>query len=161
VSAESHPEASASQAAVRTERRRIERRQGVWRSLLRGNLTPRRRVPRREDEHHIAAVDWHHPQWLAISVLIVTFSCADALLTLMLMQSGAYEANPLMEPLVAGSATRFAVVKILLTVFGVLILTQLARLRAFGRMPVGALLYTVLGLYALLLVYEFRLLNHL
>jgi hypothetical protein len=51
-------------------------------------------------------------------------------------------------------------VKILLTVFGVLILTQLARLRAFGRLPVGVLLYTVLGLYALLLVYEYRLLNH-
>jgi hypothetical protein len=160
VSAESHLETSAPEAELRAERRRIERRQGVWRSLLRGNLTPRRRAPRREDELSIAAVDWHHPQWLAISVLIVTFSCADALLTLMLMQSGAYEANPLMESLVAGSATRFAVVKILLTVFGVLILTQLARLRAFGRLPVGVLLYTVLGLYALLLVYEYRLLNH-
>jgi Domain of unknown function (DUF5658) len=147
--------------AARAERRRSSRRQGGWRSLLRGNLTPRRRAPRREDERAMTAVDWHHPQWLAIAVLIVAFSCTDALLTLMLMEHGAYEANPLMAPLVAGSALRFSLVKIALTVFGVLILTQLARLRAFGRMPVGLVLYTVLTVYAMLLLYEYRLLTGL
>jgi hypothetical protein len=145
--------------ARRTERRRGERRQEIWRSLLRGSLTPRRRVPRREDERGVTAVDWHHPQWLATGLLIVSLSCADALLTLVLMHHGAYEANPLMAPLVAGSALRFALVKIVLTTFGVLVLAQLSRLRAFGRLPVGTLLYTVLAVYAALVVYEFRLLN--
>ena len=60
------------------------------------------------------AVDWHHPQWLAIAVLIVSLSCLDAFMTLMLVEHGAREANPLMAPLVAGSALKFALVKIAL-----------------------------------------------
>jgi hypothetical protein len=156
-----HPEASTASSPMSLERRRGERRQGVWRSLLQGSFSPRRRLPRRGDERGVAAVDWHHPRWLAIAVLIVTFSCLDAFLTLLLMQNGAYEANPLMAPLVADSALGFAAVKVLLTAFGVLILTQLAWVRAFGRLPVGAVLYTVLALYALLLLYEYRLLNHM
>jgi len=39
------------------------------------------------------------------------------------------------------------------------LLTQLARLRAFGRIPVGVLLYLVLAIYGALIAYEFGLLN--
>jgi hypothetical protein len=143
----------------RAERRRSDRRRGVLRGLLRGNLSPRRRLPRRDGERAVTALDWHHPQWLAVAVVIVALSCTDAFLTLMLLEHGAYEANPLMAPLVAGSALRFAVVKILLTAFGVVLLTLLARLRAFGVVPVGLLLYTLLALYGALIVHELRLLN--
>jgi hypothetical protein len=52
-------------------------------------------------------------------------------------------------------------VKIGLTAGGVVLLTQLARMRAFGRIPVGVLLYTVLAIYGALMVYEFGLLNAL
>jgi hypothetical protein len=141
------------------ERRRTDRRTEVLRALMCGSFKPRRRGPRRSDERAISAVDWHHPQWLAIAMLIVVFSCTDALLTLMLLERGAYEANPMMAPLVVGSASAFAVVKIGLTAGGVVLLTQLARLRAFGRIPVGVLLYLVLAIYGALIVYEFGLLN--
>jgi len=143
------------------ERRRTDRRRHVLRALLHGSFNPRRRGPRRVDERAVSAVDWHHPQWLAIAMLIVVSSCTDALLTLMLVERGAYEANPLMAPLVGGSAFAFAVVKIGLTAGGVVLLTQLARIRAFGRIPVGVLLYTVLVIYSALIVYEFGLLNSL
>jgi hypothetical protein len=143
------------------ERRRGERRTRVFRALIYGGLYPRRRAPRRADEHALSAVDWHHPQWLAVAVLIVTFCCADAFLTLVLIQHGAYEANPFMAPLVGHSASAFAFIKIGLTVAGVLLLTQIARVRAFGGLPVGVLLYSVLAIYAALLLYEFRLLDRL
>jgi hypothetical protein len=81
------------------------------------------------------------------------------MLTLLLMQQCAYEANPLMAPLVAGSVERFAVVKIALTAAGVLFLTQLTRVRAFGGLRVGVILYTVLALYCLLVAYEYSMLN--
>jgi Domain of unknown function (DUF5658) len=149
----------ATPTAAASDRRRGDRRQGVLRALLYGNFSPRRRMPRRENERTLAAVDWHHPQWLAIAVLIVTFSCTDALLTLMLIGRGAYEANPVMAPLVEGSPLRFAVVKFLLTGSGVVLLTQLARIKAFGRVPVGLLLYTVLLMYGALILHEYRLLN--
>ncbi len=108
----------------------------------------------------MSAVDWHHPQWLAVATLIVLCSCVDGFLTLMLVgRDVVEEGNPLMAPLVGGSGMAFALVKIGLTAAGVLLLTQLARLRAFGRIPVGAFLYGVLVLYAGLIYYEVGLLK--
>jgi hypothetical protein len=69
--------------------------------------------------------------------------------------------NPLMAPLIGDSAVAFAVTKIGLTAIGVLLLTQLAGLRTFGRIPVGAILYSVLVIYGTLIFYEFRLLTYL
>jgi hypothetical protein len=148
-------------AAAPPERRRTERRSQLLRSLLYGSFRPRRRGPRRLNERGISAVDWHHPQWLAISMLIVIGSCTDALLTLMLIERGAVEANPVMAPLVGRSALAFALIKVLMTAGGVLLLTQLARIRAFGRIPVGAFLYLVLAIYGALITYELSLLDML
>ncbi len=143
------------------ERRGPDRRKQVIRSLIYGSFHPRRRGPRRAGENNLTAVDWHHPQWLAIGMLIVAFSCGDALLTLMLMANGAYEMNPFMASLIGSSAVRFALVKIGLTAAGVVLLTQLARVRTFGRIPVGLILYSVLVLYGTLIFYEFRMLGRL
>jgi Domain of unknown function (DUF5658) len=152
-------EPQASSGTELTDRRQGDRRKQVLRALVYGSFRPRRRGPRRATEGGFAAVDWHHPQWLAISMLIVLLSCCDAFLTLMLMQQGAYEVNPLMRPLVGGSGLAFALVKVCVTAGGVLLLTQLARVRAFGGLPVGVLLYTLLAVYAVLIFYEFRLLH--
>jgi Domain of unknown function (DUF5658) len=150
---------SAVPGAPAEERRRAERRTHVLRALMYGSLRPRRRAPRRAGERSMSAVDWHHPQWLAIAMLIVMCSSADALLTLMLVERGAYEVNPVMAPLIGGSPLAFALVKVGLTALGVVLLTQLARLRAFGSVPVGVFLYTVLALYGSVILYELQLLN--
>ena len=141
------------------ERRHSERRTRVLRALLHGSLHPRRRAPRRAGERTVVAVDWHHPQWLATAMLIVMLCAADAFLTLVLLGRGAYEMNPVMRALLGGSGVGFAVVKIGLTASGVVLLTLIARIRAFGRVSVGALLYGVLAAYALLVAYELSLLR--
>ena len=141
------------------ERRHGERRQHVLRALLLGSLRARRRQPRRAGEQGLAAVDWHHPQWLAVAILILMLSSADALLTLTLVERGAYEANPLMRPLVYGTALPFTVVKVGLTAGGVVLLTLLASMRIFGRLSAGLLLYALLAGYGVLILYEFRLLG--
>ena len=148
-------------ATDRPERRRGDRRRHVLRALLYGSLNPRRRTPRRAGEDTLSAVDWPPPHWLAIAILIVTFSCGDAFLTLLLLERGAHEVNPLMARLLAQPIAAFALVKIGLTAVGVVLLTQLARVRAFGRVPVGLVLYTLLAVYGLLMLYEFGLLNRL
>jgi hypothetical protein len=141
------------------ERRRGERRRQVLRALLQGSFHARRRQPRRAGEQALAAVDWYHPQWLATAILIVVLSSADALLTLALIEHGAYETNPLMRPLVDGSALPFTVVKVGLTAGGVVLLTLLASMRLFGRLPAGLLLYALLAGYGALILYEFSLLG--
>ncbi len=104
-------------------------------------------------------MDWHHPQWLGVAILILLLSCADAFLTLNLIDRGAYEVNPFMAPLVAGSPLIFTLVKIGLTGGGVVVLTLLARMKAFRRVPIGLLLYSLLAAYAVLVIYEVRLLE--
>ena len=143
------------------ERRRSERRQQVLRGLLLSSFRARRRTPRRAGERALAAIDWHHPQWLATAILIMLCSCADALLTLALIKHGAYEVNPLMRPLLGGSALAFTLVKVGLTAGGVVLLTLLARIRAFGRLSGGLLLYLFLAGYGALILYEYRLLERL
>jgi hypothetical protein len=156
---------SAGQGAAGSADDTLERRDGTdrrkhhLRALFYGSFNPRRRGSRRDGERGIAGVDWHDPQWLAVAMLITLFSCVDAFLTLTLIDHGAYEVNPFMAPLVGGSALVFSLVKIGLTAGGVVLLTLLARMKAFGRVPVSLLLYSVLLGYGALLVYEFRLLQ--
>lgn len=95
---------------------------------------------------------------MVVAVTIVLLSVADAVLTLTLMNHGALEENPVMAPLIRGSPGGFAAVKLGLTAIGVILLMALARVRAFGRLPVGALLYAVLTAYAVLVAYELRML---
>ena len=111
----------------------------------------------------MSGVDWHDPQWLAVAMLIVLFSCVDAFLTLTLIdhagelyEDESFHGGVLDEE---GSALAFALVKIGLTAGGVVMLTILARMRVFGQVPVSLLLYTVLLGYGVLLWYEFRLLQ--
>lgn len=95
---------------------------------------------------------------MVVAVTILLLSISDAVLTLTLISHGALEENPMMAPLVEGSVGGFAAVKLGLTAIGVMLLLAFARVRAFGRLPVGALLYVVLTVYAALVAYELRLL---
>ena len=144
------------------ERRRgSDRRTRIARALVYGSFNPRRRGPRRDGEQSVAAIDWHHPWWLVIATLIIALCAGDAVLTVVLIGRGAYELNPLLAPLIGGSGALFAGVKVGLTGVGVVLLTLLSRVKAFGRMPVALLLYAVLLGYGALILYELRLLGWL
>ena len=147
--------------AASERRRGPDRRTRVARALVYGSLHPRRLGPRREGEHGLGAIDWHHPWWFAIATLILLFCAADAVLTVVLLGRGASELNPLLAPLISGSGVLFAVVKIGLTGIGVVLLTLLSRVKAFGRLPVALLLYSMLIGYGALIVYELGLLGWL
>ncbi|HEX5461130.1 MAG TPA: DUF5658 family protein [Steroidobacteraceae bacterium] len=144
------------------ERRRgPDRRTRVARALVYGSFHPRRRGPRRDGEHRLGAVDWHHPWWLAVATLILILCAADAVLTVILIGRGAYEVNPILAPLIGRSGMLFAVVKVGVTGVGVVLLTLLCRFKAFGGIPVALVLYGVLVGYGVLIGYELRLLGWL
>lgn len=145
-----------------SERRLSEdRRSQTLRSLASGSFKRRRHGPRRVADASIAVTDWYAPQWLAAAVLILILCVADALITLMLLGHGAYEANPLMDTLVHGDGRSFVAFKFGLTSSGVVLLILLARVRAFGRVPVSVLLYGVLAAYLWLVGYELLMLRSL
>lgn len=136
-----------------------DRRQRPWYGLWLGHVMRRRLGPRRTGDRHLAVVDWHHPQWLVVAMLIVLLSLTDALLTIELLSRGAREINPFMEPLVTGHGAAFAWWKMGLTISGVVVLTAVSRLHLFGRFRVGAALYALLAIYVLLIAYEVWLLS--
>ena len=129
------------------------------RAVVYGSFNPRRLGPRRSGEQRLGAIDWYHPWWLAIGTLIIALCASDAVLTEVLISRGAYELNPLLAPLVHGSGALFVLVKVGLTGLGVVLLTLLSRLKAFGRLPVALLLYGVLVGYGVLIAYELHLLR--
>lgn len=155
------PETDPRSSTAETRLRGTERRRNMLHALWIGSLRPRRHNSRRHNEHHFTSTDWHHPQWLAVALLILLACCADAFLTLVLINHGASEINPLMKPLVLGGGRAFALWKLGLTASGVITLILLARRRFLGRWPVGPILYAVLLGYAVLVSYELWLLAQL
>jgi hypothetical protein len=137
-----------------------DRRTRVARAIVQGSFRPRRLGPRRTGEERLGAIDWYHPWWLAIATLILTLCASDAILTTVLINRGAYELNPVLAPII-GSGALFVAVKVGLTGISVVLLTLLSRIRAFGRMRVGLVLYAVLAGYAALIGYELHLLGWL
>ncbi len=136
-----------------------DRRRRTLRSLFTGSFNPRRRGPRRVRDGSLTSTDWHESQWLAIALVILLLSVADAVLTLTLVQHGALEANPVMATFLALDPDVFVAFKIGLTAGGVVLLTLVAKVRAFGRLPVSAILYMVLAAYVTLIAYEVWLLR--
>jgi Domain of unknown function (DUF5658) len=78
----------------------------------------------------------------------------DAFMTLILLQGGADEVNPIMALVVYRSVAVFAALKMALTSFGVVFMVFLARYRFMRRLPVGWVLYGVLIAYTSLIGYE-------
>jgi len=137
-----------------------ERRAQPVRSLLAGHWLRRRRIGRRVGEHASLIRDWHPSGWLGVAVLILLLSATDAFLTLSLLRNGAVEINPVMAKLIRGGIPGFAWWKMGLTAFGTLVLTSVANVRLFGRVPAGCLLYLVAIGYLLLVGYEWYLLHN-
>ena len=138
-----------------------ERRLQTARALVTGGWHARRRNPRRGEPARPGSVDWHASHWFAAALIVLLLSMADTLLTLVLIQHGAIEINPLMEPFVIGSGPTFAFVKLALTATAVMILVVLTRVPTFGRLLAGPILVGAALLYTVLLSYELWLLDRL
>ena len=136
-----------------------ERRSQIFRALVAGGWHARRRNPRRAEFLRPGFVDWHAPHWFAAALLVLLLSMADTVLTLVLIQHGASEINPLMAPFVIGNQPGFAFLKLALTATAVTILVVLTRVPTFGRMLAGPILVAAAVLYTVLLSYELWLLD--
>jgi hypothetical protein len=144
------------------ERRGIgERRSHTVRAIVAGGWHARRKNVRRAEPARVGFVDWHASHWFAAALLVLLLSMADTLMTMVLVQHGAIEMNPLMEPFVIGNGPAFAFLKLALTASAVTILVVLTRVRAFGRLLAGPILVGAAVLYTVLLGYEMWLLDRM
>jgi Domain of unknown function (DUF5658) len=135
------------------------RRRLLW-SVCYGSFNPRRRAPpRRQGDLRYHSLDWHSSHLLAVAIGILLLSVVDAFLTLILLQRGAVEVNPLMAQLLYRNVAAFAAMKMALTSIGIVLMVALARYRFLRLVRVEWVLYAMLTAYTILIAYEIRLLK--
>ena len=130
------------------------RREFSWRTVFFGFTRSRRHASRRDEDSGVIFMDWHHPWLFFLAVGIMLLSCADAFLTLTLMQHGMIEANPVMATMLGQSAAAFAVSKVVMTGTSILILVFLAKARFMNRFRTGLFLTFFFSVYCCLVCYE-------
>jgi len=141
---------------VIAERRAFEdRRAFSWRTVFFGFMRSRRHNSRRDDDGDVIFMDWHHPWLFFLSVGIMLLSCTDAFLTLLLIERGMIEANPVMAAVLGQGAATFAVSKVFMTGTSILILVFLAKFQFMNRLRTGLFLTLFFSLYSCLVCYEF------
>lgn len=102
----------------------------------------------------VVFIDWHHPWLFFLATGTMLLSCADAFLTLQLIDRGMFEVNPFMQLVLSQSTVLFTSIKLALTGFGVLVLVYLAKTRFLNRFRSGLFLTFIFSCYACLVCYE-------
>jgi len=141
--------------SVIDDRAITDRRTLSWRTVLYGFLRSRRRVHRRELEAEVRFLDWHHPWLFFLAVGTMLLSSLDAFMTLLLIERGMVEINPVMAAVMGHGTAMFAATKLFMTGAGVMMLVFLAKAHFLNRFRAGLLLTVVFTGYACLVCYEF------
>ena len=140
--------------AVSDKRAETDRRMFSWRTVLFGFLRSRRHDHRRVVDEEVIFLDWHHPWLFFLATGTMLLSCADAFLTLQLIELGMIEVNPVMSAVMAHSTALFTSIKLAMTGFGTLVLVFLAKSRFLNRFRTGVFLTVFFSFYACLVCYE-------
>jgi Domain of unknown function (DUF5658) len=121
----------------------------------------RRKAPRRSEERAgTYYVDRFSATTLAMIVSLLVLTIADGILTVELLDSHGQEVNPFMAYLLGRSRHAFFVGKYVLTAAGLPFLLVFKNYRLFGtRFRVGFLFPAFIGLYVVLLFYQWSMLK--
>ena len=131
-----------------------DRRQFSWRTVIYGFTLSRRHAHRRAADTEVIFLDWHHPWLFFLATGTMLLSCADAFLTLQLLDRGMIEANPVMSAVMAQGTAMFTSIKLAMTAFGIFVLVFLAKARFLNRLRTGLFLTIFFTFYACLVCYE-------
>ena len=140
----------ASQFDDSADRRGDDRRQRPTPILSRYSLVGGRRTG---DRRAVAGADGYvdrYEPWLAASLVAIAALCAfDAVFTLLYIQKGGSEANPIMAEVIEWGPRPFLLLKCLITNVGLVVLCLHKNFK-YVKQVIGALL----GIYGALLVYH-------
>jgi hypothetical protein len=141
-------------SVIAEQRVGTDRRRFSWRTVAYGFVLSRRRAHRRGSDEDVIFLDWHHPWLFFLATGTMLLSCADAFLTLLLLDLGMIEANPVMGAIMAHGTAVFTSTKLAMTAVGILMLVFLAKARFLNRIRTGLFLTTFFSFYACLVCYE-------
>lgn len=142
-------EATASDGWAGSDRRAADRRDSPTR-LLPNRSAPARREGGRRETDHSSYVDRYTKRDVALLMTIFLMNVGDAFLTMMWLERGGREANPVMDFFLDIGPTAFLVQKCLIVGFWLVILLAHKNFR-FARIG----LYASLVVYAMLMIIHF------
>jgi hypothetical protein len=99
----------------------------------------RQELRRNDDRNRITVLDYYHPTLLVFIMIVLSLSLLDAAFTLMLLEKGAVELNPVMQFYIALGPVTFVIVKYGLTVLALVIIVVLHAIIS-ARYRFGALI---------------------
>lgn len=140
--------------ATAEQRAELERRTFSWRTVFYGFILSRRHAHRRAVDDEVVFLDWHHPWLFFLATGIMLLSCADAFLTLRLLDLGMIEANPFMNTIMQQGTLAFTAIKLSMTAVSIFVLVFLAKARFLNRVRTGLFLTAFFSFYACLVCYE-------
>jgi hypothetical protein len=122
----------------------------------------RAQIRRKEDMQRYFSVDRYSPSFFAAIIFILFLSVVDALLTLFLIENGAFEVNPIMAYYLKIGPYSFLAVKYALTIIGVFVFLLLRNiyLRPL-KMYTGTLLYVVIAVFVTVVAWQLYLISHI
>jgi len=147
------------QASPIERRGQKDRRRHSWRTITYCGLHGRGRRKRARREGYNYYLDWYQPGLVFTGVGVLLLSCLDALLTLTLLNHGAYEANQFMAHLLQIGTGTFVTTKVAITSVGILFLLMHAHFRILKIVSGKQMLRLLLSAYGLLVGYELVLLE--
>jgi hypothetical protein len=120
----------------------------------------RESIRRQEDRDRIFFVDWYGSKLFVAILAVIFLSVLDGFLTLLLMNRGAYEVNPIMAYLLDVSSFAFVTGKYALTCMAALIGLMLRNV-VIRRIKLStyALLYLLAGAFAAVVAWELYLIS--
>ena len=105
----------------------------------------RKKLRRTEDSRQITVFDYYQPTLLITILIVLSLSLLDAALTLMLLEKGAVELNPVMHYYISLGPAIFVIVKYSITALALLIILVLHAIVS-TRYRIGSLLLPFCGL---------------
>lgn len=131
-----------------------DRRRHSWRTVTFCGLHGRGRRRQARRQHQSYYLDHYDSRLVFTGLLVLLLSCVDALLTLTLLDRGAYETNYLMARLLEIGNQPFVVTKIAITATGVLFLLMHAHFRILRLTSGKSMLQFLACVYGLLIAWE-------
>lgn len=118
----------------------------------------RQKLRRTEDNQQITVFDYYQPRLLITILIVLSLSLLDAALTLMLLEKGAVELNPVMKYYITLGPVIFVLVKYSITALALLIILVLHAIIS-ARYRIGSLLLPFCGVaFGAVVVWELYLL---
>lgn len=139
----------------------VERRQANLRSFFHAMYRTRRREVRRASVTAVSPtyyMDWYEARSWSVVLMIMLLCIADAFLTVILINNGAKELNPIVISLLNGGFMWFFVLKYLLTATSAMIIMMHKRFLIFGLRGYHVLLLCAAG-YLFLFHYQIALIS--